>query len=216
MLEGVRILDEFSLPPFDRREILRYAGSKGAADEALSAVLDECLSECAEVFTPRLCYRIFDTESFFDRFDRQRESALVKARLEGCDKVLVFAATVGVGIDRLVRKYAAVSPVKALLFQAIGAERIESLCEVFCGNLQARYGKLASRFSAGYGDFPLTAQTAFFETLDCARGIGLTLTDSLLMTPTKSVTAAVGIGSERGVSGCAACEKKDCDYKKRR
>ncbi|MBQ8394212.1 MAG: Vitamin B12 dependent methionine synthase activation subunit [Clostridia bacterium] len=214
MLDGVTLLDNCTLPDFDRREILRYAGNKGEADETLSTLLEECLTECAAVFTPRLCYRVFDVGGFYKLFDKERQSKLLQTRLEGCDKVLIFAATVGIGIDRLIRKYAAVSPVKALVFQAIGAERIEALCDSFCEELKREYGCITGRFSAGYGDFPLSAQTAFFQTLDCARGIGLTLTDSLLMTPTKSVTAAVGLGGKQGKIGCAACEKKDCDYKK--
>jgi cobalamin-dependent methionine synthase I len=125
--------------------------------------------------------------------DNERKSELLKTRLNGCNRVLIFAATVGIGVDRLVRRYAAVAPSKALVFQAIGAERIESLCEEFCKRMAMEYGEMTSRFSAGYGDFPLTAQKEIFALLDCPKNIGLSLTEHLLMTPTKSVTAAVGI-----------------------
>ena len=51
------------------------------------------------------------------------------------------------------------STAKALLFQAIGAERIESLCKEFCKEMGlAAKGKgyvVRPRFSPGYGDFPL-------------------------------------------------------------
>ena len=39
------------------------------------------------------------------------------------------------------------------------------------------------RFSPGYGDLPLTVQKDFFRVLDCTRKIGLSLNDSLLMSP---------------------------------
>lgn len=214
MRSGVTVIDNFSLPAFDEREILRYAGSKGETGAELSALLAECLQECKEDFTPRVCYRTLEREEFFRLFDEEGKSQLLQTRLQGCPRVVIFAATVGIGIDRRIRKYAAVSPVKALLFQAIGAERIESLCEEFCKRMGKAHGCITSRFSAGYGDFPLTAQTKFFEVLDCARGIGLTLTDSLMMTPTKSVTAVVGLGGEKSEGGCAACDKENCEYKK--
>ena len=41
-----------------------------------------------------------------------------------------------------------------------------------------------------------TTQKDIFKILDCSKKIGLTLTDSLLMSPTKSVTAIVGIKDE--------------------
>ena len=52
---------------------------------------------------------------------------------------------------------------------------------------------LSARFSAGYGDVPLELQRDIFALLDCPRRIGLTLNESLLMSPSKSVTAIVGI-----------------------
>ena len=47
--------------------------------------------------------------------------------------------------------------------------------------------------------------------LDCAKKIGLTMTDSYMMSPTKSVTAIIGISTEKErcpISGCEACGKK--------
>ena len=83
------------------------------------------------------------------------------------------------------------------MFQALGAERIESLCDTFCNDMNNELGvRLKPRFSAGYGDLPLEVQKDIFRVLDCPRKIGLTLNDSLLMSPTKSVTAIVGIEDE--------------------
>lgn len=168
-------------PPVDRREILRYAGVRGDAPE-IEELLDECLKESEDKLTYKLCYVEFPV-SFFDSAD----SKDLKKHLEGCDKVILFAATVGIGIDRLIARYASVSPTKSLLFQAIGAERIEALCDEF----NAGFG--GSRFSPGYGDLPLEFQREIFKVLDCPKRIGLTLNESMLMSPTKSVTAIIGV-----------------------
>ena len=85
---------------------------------------------------------------------------------------------------------------KELFFQAIGAERIEALCDAFEAELRADLaseGKyLGARFSPGYGDLPLTLQRDVFAALKPEKTLGLTLGENLLMTPTKTVTAIAG------------------------
>ena len=193
MLNGV-FVKTYPPQPFDRREILRYAGCLSETEE-IGAALDECLRVCENVFSYRVCYSVWTAECFYEVFGRDGKT--VNAHLDGCDYAVIFAGTVGLGIDRLIAKYANVAVSKAVLLQAIGAERIESLCDTFCEEIgaQAKQKGYAAgkRFSAGYGDFPLTAQKEIFGALDCARKIGLTLTDSLLMSPTKSVTAVLGL-----------------------
>ena len=194
MLDGISV--KTYLPaPFDKREIFRYAGCK-EGNEGLDALLEECLSESERAFSYRVCFRVLTIEEFFSIFGK--ESKALSKRLLGCDYAVVFAATVGLEIDRLMAKYANTAVTKTLFLQAIGAERIESLCEAFCADVKTQAeekGYFARpRFSAGYGDFPLEKQTELFALLDCGRKIGVSLTDSLLMTPTKSVTAVIGLG----------------------
>ena len=202
----------FMAPPIDEKEILRYAGSK-AENENLLVLLRECLLESESVLSYLACYRKLSVDEFYSLVDGAKESKGVQTRLCGCNEVILFAASVGLGIDRLMEKYGKTSPVKALLFQAVGAERIESLCEALCAQIKTEYGEVTARFSAGYGDFPLSAQRDIVRLLDCPKHIGVSLTDSLLMTPTKSVTAFVGIGKSEEKLGCEACEKKDCACK---
>ena len=81
-----------------------------------------------------------------------------------------------------------------MIFQAIGTERIESLCDTFCGEYSKEKNvNLKPRFSPGYGDLSLETQKDIFIILDCPRKIGVTLNESFLMSPSKSVTAFVGI-----------------------
>ncbi|MBQ8342860.1 MAG: Vitamin B12 dependent methionine synthase activation subunit [Clostridia bacterium] len=203
----------FSLPKADEKEILRYAGSK-EADAGLRALLSECLIESERAISPRACYCELTKTDFYRLVDGAAQSEGLKARLCGCDRVVLFAASVGLETDRLMERYAKISPVKSLLFQAIGAERIECLCEVLCEGLKGEYGDVTARFSAGYGDFPLSAQRDIFRLLDCPKKIGVSLTDGLLMTPTKSVTAVVGLGRSADERGCGACDKRDCALRK--
>lgn len=187
----------FPPPPVNRREILRYAGC-AAPDARLDALLDDCLREVQSaplqygVCFCRLPLRLSGETCDFGAFSCR--SAQLAACLRDCDGVVIFAATVGVGIDRLIAKYSRLSPARAVLLQAVGAERIEALCDRFCETLPAEtQRRTRPRFSPGYGDLPLTVQRDIMQTLDCARRIGLTLNESLLLSPTKSVTAFVGL-----------------------
>jgi len=189
----------YSPEAFDRAEIFRYAGVR-RADDSMTGLLEQCLDECRDCFSYNVCYTelpvISDGE--FTCFGRIKTSSKsLRTVLGDCESVIVFAATVGIGIDRLIKKYSVVSSSKAVMFQAIGAERIESLCDAFCNDMKNEFSEkgfvLKSRFSAGYGDFPLECQREIFALLDDGRRIGLCLNSGLLMSPTKSVTAVIGI-----------------------
>ena len=190
----------YAAPAFCREEILRYAGCR-QADVEVESLLESCLQEAEKALVYSVCYRELDVKiqgdvCNFTDFCVQSEA--LARNLAGCDKGILFAATVGVGIDRLMEKYSRLAPSKALLLQAVGAERIEALCDVFCADIAKMYHRETKpRFSPGYGDVPLETQREIFRLLDCPRQIGLTLNHSLSMSPTKSVTAFVGLKNSR-------------------
>ena len=213
----------YDAPEINVKEILRYAGARGEMPE-LKPLISECLAEAKDKLTYKVCYRqlsVIDNGDFLDLSFATTASNDLRKNLRGCESVVLFGATIGLGIDRLIAKYSSVSPVKALLFQAICAERIESLCDTFNSEIKAEHmavGKATRpRFSPGYGDFPIEMQRKIFDALDCAKNIGLTLNGSMLMSPSKSVTAIIGIGEiecKTPASGCATCSA-DCDYRRK-
>jgi cobalamin-dependent methionine synthase I len=115
--------------------------------------------------------------------------------------VLLFAATLGLELDRLIARYSVRMPSRAVVLQALGAERVESLCNLFLQELKPEYAvrgqTMRPRFSPGYGDLSLDFQKDLFALLNCSKHIGLSLNESLLMSPTKSVTAVVGLFDEK-------------------
>ena len=181
--------------PFDHREILRYMRCREATDEVTS-LLSACVEECRGLFRMRAVWRTFPVSvegSDVDLSFVRVESRDLACNLASCDRVVVFAATVGLDIDRAIARAALTSPARALCYDAIGAERIEALCDALNCQITAAAGKTRPRFSPGYGDLPIELQRDIFTVLDCPRTIGLTLNGSLLMSPQKSVTAIVGI-----------------------
>ena len=213
----------FSLPPVDQREIFRYAGVKAPTPE-LELLLEEALEEAAPLLTGKVCWAEFPVSCMQEPLDlgfTKVHSASLARSLSGCERIVVFGATVGLALDRLIVRYGHTAPSKALMLQAIGAERIEALCDAFCDKLRQDAAAwelyLRPRFSPGYGDLPLELQTDIFRVLDCSRRIGLSLNESLLMSPSKSVTAIVGLSSCPGshtADGCCRCGKTDCIYRR--
>ena len=212
----------FDAPEWNRGEIARYARAD-AQDERIAALIEECIRESDPVLDYRVCYTvdaISRKEDILSFCGIDTDSSVISKAVGGCESVVLFAATVGTPFDRLIASYSRLEPSKALILQAIGAERIESLCDAFCDHMNTELkscGKsLRTRVSPGYGDIPLSMQRSVFKILDCERKIGLTLNESLLMSPSKSVTAIAGIGVSRVGTGhtCAACDRVDCAYRK--
>ena len=121
------------------------------------------------------------------------------------------------GIDRLIKKYSEINPSRALVFQALGAERVETFTDFFIADYEKVYGvSLSPRFSAGYGDLSLSAQKDIFNFLNPQKRLGLTLNDSLIMSPSKSITAIAGINGKHlnCETSCKNCAKSDCGYRR--
>lgn len=228
----------------NRGEIRRYAGmfgkeylgDSGSVDE-IDEIMEACISEVLPLLTYKVSYRFeqITLEDGYPQLGFEQKSENLKTNLAGCDEAVLFAATIGLGIDRLIARYGRTSPVKALFLQAIGAERIETLCDTFNAWVKeealAKGKTTVARYSPGYGDLPLAVQKDFMTLLDCSRRIGVTLNDSLLMTPSKSVTAIIGIkprtdGEDYPVwdiearcsdvarkTKCQTCPNESCDFR---
>ena len=207
--------------PINFNEVMRYANAK-TADETLKSLVESCVSECEKESAVR--YAVCFTETPVSTREDEADFSFFKIKskdlvtaLRGAKRALIFASTIGVGIDRLIKKYSLINPSKALIFQALGAERVETFTDLFLAEYEKTHGvKLSPRFSAGYGDLPLAAQKDVFKLLNPQKRLGLTLNDSLLMSPSKSVTAFAGINgtSEKDGIPCKDCGMANCVYRR--
>lgn len=206
--------------PFQEREILRYAGYRNTPDDAMTELLHSCEAMVQGSLTYRVCWQTLPVRCDQDGVllgTLSLPSQQLSKHLTPCTTAVVFAATIGVAIDRLVSRYSHISPSKALVLQALGAAQIEALCDAFCADIEAETGLFGvPRFSPGYGDLAIQTQRDIFALLGCEKRIGLTLNDSLLMSPTKSVTAICGLTELPTVHAghkCAACPHSTCAYR---
>lgn len=110
----------------------------------------------------------------------------------GCRKIMVLGATLGTGVDRLIRRMSAVSYAEGFIYDAVASAMVEGLMNL--ATVRTTSGKEHThRFSPGYGDMPLDLQGEIIALLDAGKRMGITLNKSKLMSPSKSVTAFVGI-----------------------
>lgn len=192
------ITQVFEAPPVNYNEIYRYMRQRTPDENVIAAVKKE-----TDILLPQLSYRVCWGEMSISEADGEKVilpsgfgGKTVSKFLDGAEKAVLFAATVGLSPDRLTARYSG-EPLRELIVQAAGAERVEALCDSFQAFLTDEYGErnyeTGERFSPGYGDFDLQAQKDIFLLLECPKRIGLTLNESLLMSPSKSVTAVIGL-----------------------
>ena len=212
----------YELGDFDMREILRYAGSKEVG--AVTELARSCIAEAVPMCRGSVCWCEVDVGISCGEVDlsfAKTDSRALAKNLGGCRRAVIFGATVGLEADRLIKRYSRLDTARAVMLQAIGAERIEALCDAFCADIEENVAERGlftrPRFSPGYGDLPLEIQRDFVRVLDCRRKIGVTLNESLLMSPSKSVTAIIGLSDKPcGVTSgdCGYGGKRDCAYRK--
>ncbi len=216
----------FPMPDPDRSEVYRYLGyGRSVPDEAVRDAVERCVAELSAAVRPCAVWEEYplvtegpDRIRFGEKEIRSRH---LGRNLAGCGRIAVLAATLGVGPDRLIAR-AAVSRVSGMvILQAASAAMIEAWCDRI--NEEIRAGAAAEglscrpRFSPGYGDFPLEFQRDLLGLLDASKRIGVTLTESYLMAPSKSVTAVIGESPEPGNcprSECEGCGMKNCAYRR--
>ncbi len=146
----------------------------------------------------------------------------IKKVLKDSQKVLLIAATLGIYVDKLLRKIQITDMAQAVVFDSMASVAIEQFMDKIEEELKIRYKGyyFTNRFSPGYGDYPIEKQRDIVRILNTEKKIGLNLTQSLMLNPTKSVTAVIGLqkspvkGGDGCISKCAKCNKKDCLYRK--
>lgn len=210
----------------DRREVLRYLGYKRKdPDEAVSRLIEECITALCLRITPRHIERVFVLQ-FYEENGIDAECFRIESRnlaknLKDCEQILIFAATLGIGADQLIQRYNRLEMSRAVVLQAAAAAMIETYCDEICGLWKKQWEEQGwyarPRFSPGYGDFPLSCNASILDCLEAGKRIGIKLTDSLLMMPSKSVTAVIGLSRKPyrcDIRGCEVCAKTDCAYRR--
>lgn len=219
-----------SLEKINTAEAFRYLGyGSSVPDEQTLSIAQECERKILAVIDEKYTFKYFDIEGIdgtakevlLCRTSLKLCGSSICGHLEGCSGVVLFAATLSEGVDRLIRQLSVRSMSAAVIADSMASAAVEQVCDMAEQEIMKEFqGKYTTwRFSPGYGDFPLETQKLFLEVLSASKRIGVHITGGGLMAPCKSVTAVIGISDkeiERKRRGCSVCSMHaSCRFRKK-
>lgn len=201
----------------DKGLVLKYLGYENQTiDKPLDMLIDRCIESVA-AFQGHTIHKTFDLT--IDDFIVIEGTILklagrsIRQILSQASQVVVFAATLGPQMDQMILKAGYRSSVEQMVLDACASARIEELLDEMEAAIP---GYKTPRFSPGYGDLELTVQRDLINVVE-GRRIGITVTDSQLLLPKKSVTGFIGVSDEKmnvTYGFCDDClKRRSCDYK---
>jgi hypothetical protein len=201
----------------DKNEVLKYLGySEQVIDDDMTNRIEKAMSAMSKI-EGKFIYKIFDFK--IDDEVHVLETVLklkgksIKHILSQSEQLILFAGTLGPEADQLIHKSQYASSVDMMILDACASVRVEEILDHMEDDISLYK---TPRFSPGYGDLDLSIQKELIEVLE-GRRIGITVTDSSLLIPKKSVTGIIGLSkSVMDVSYrfCDDCLKRtSCDFK---
>ena len=185
------------------------------------SLVNEYLESVNHLVDESYSYTIKDIEWVQDSITFLEDSTIFKSQviarlLEQCEKVALFALTIGNNLEEMICQLAEDGlMVQAAVLDAIGSIAVEKVAD----SLQDRISEVASanrlftsrRFSPGYCDWDVGQQRMLFRTLNSDTA-GIRLTGRCLMIPQKSISGIIGIGPSEveDYNPCKTCDKHDC------
>ena len=212
MTEKTLTYDDLNISSADIYEQMGYPDAQ--PDEDTQRETAAIVSEVRAWLLPRFCYRVVRELPAFDM------GRIILRQLRGAEAYALFVCTSGVEFEayqqRLKQKG---DMVRVFIADALGSVMAEKTADQMERHLQESIDKLhwqhTNRFSPGYCGWHVSQQQLLFP-LFAGHTCGVTLTDSSLMVPIKSVSGIIGLGEKvrRLDYTCGLCDFKQC-YKRK-
>ncbi len=215
--------------PPSREVVLKSQGIP--PDAELPAPIDDLIEKALEMYgelaDPRCLYAEIGRGEFAEIYEgegRNEPSTPLEAIYPRADRLALFAATMGEEVSgKIGELFRDNEPAMGFMLDAIASERAELAAAMVADHyLEALLDGGAAlsptailAYSPGYCGWHITAQRKLFARLQPER-IGITLNDSCLMTPLKSISGVLvaGRGSihefDNDYDFCEACETRGC------
>lgn len=219
---------EFSELEINKKEVLRYLGYKGQdIDINMSTMINECREEIKKVITPRIVYNYKEIKQNDEGVEVINTNLImpgndIKEHLKNSKTCVLMAVTLGNEVEKKTRLYERTNLTKALILDACATTAVEEVCDIIENKVKEKALKegmdITFRYSPGYGDLPLDIQNNFLRSIDAQKKIGLTVSESNLLFPRKSVTAIIGIidsGIIKKKKSCKECNNyENCSFRR--
>jgi hypothetical protein len=217
---------ELSDLTFDSGDIERIMGYEpGESPEPFPTLIAEVFEHLDDHCKPEGGFVVLDNPGFdFDNNTTEvggksflTEKTVTKV-LRHSEKLALFICTAGEGIELWAREAnESGDPVKGFIIDAFGsaiadasAAKLQEILNVQVTEIQK---KITNRYSPGYCDWPVKDQQKLFSFFP-EKFCGITLSESSLMHPIKSVSGFIGIGENVRFQQypCDSCKDVNCIY----
>lgn len=222
-----------NLIEIDEKEVLRYLQYKNQDIESnLSEKIKQCIRITKEIISPRFVFRRYPikkcefsnakNEVYLEGANLILKSDDIYNLLLECDECILMSATLGLEIEREIRKLTYTDLTQGIIIDACATTAIEEVCDIVQENIGKELLKenkhITYRYSPGYGDLPIEKNIDINNILNSQKEIGLTVTNIGIMIPRKSVVALIGISQKVTSNTKKSCEycsnRHNCAYKK--
>lgn len=207
-------------------EVCRYMGyGDHEADPRILAMLAEMKRELVSICLPQFGFRTIEGNIVDGKTIRLENQEIYPGRiivhcLSGSESFFLLVATAGQAYDAWRHEVECSGDmVRLLIADSLGSAIVEAVVAYALDILESAYAPegmhISNSYSPGYCGWDVAEQKILFSMLP--KGFcGVSLTESCLMVPVKSVSAIIGFGGGlvKMPYGCAICRKKDC-YKRR-
>lgn len=221
-----------SLLQIDRKEVLRYLQYRNQTlSENMEEEINKCINITKKIVNPRYICKTYSIEKHdidnknvicLKGSNIRFESKDIYKLFDKCDECILISATLGLEIEKEIRKLTYTNLSKGLIVDACATTAIEEACDIVQDNIEKELLKenkhITMRYSPGYGDLSIEKNIDIINILNSQKEIGLTVTDSGIMIPRKSVVALIGV-SKKGIKkvkkSCDNCSNKhNCKFKR--
>ena len=211
-----------------REEVeLTLGYQKGKIPDHFSGIIDNVFSELHERCEIRGGYRLLDVKKssgqglFIENYYLNLHK-IVASQLKKSEKAAVFICTIGSTMENWAKEmYKRGDFTTSYIIDTIASVTVECavdlLHDFIANQMLLRQMKITNRYSPGYCNWDVSEQHKLFS-LFPENIFGVTLTESALMLPVKSVSGIIGVGKNVKYTkyDCDRCGVKDCTYRAKR
>lgn len=211
----------------NRDEILNLLEkSENKTDSLACEMVDELIPRSAAVATPTGGFvwqdQIRLEPGHWLKIGREKFSIgpEISSRLKHAGSIALFAVTAGPGPETLARELMTQGAyLEGYVADLIGTAIVEWVADQVHQTIREKAAirglKVTNRYSPGYCSWGVEEQQKLFRLIP-PESCGITLSDSSLMSPIKSVSGIIGIGSKVSFSSnsCSVCPMKTCSFRR--
>ena len=212
MTEKILDYEALGITPADVYEQMGYHGVEPG--EATQREVLKVMSEVNPWLCPRFCYQVVKELPAFD------VGKIILRQLRESEAYALFICTSGMEYEAYLQRLKDEGDmVRVFIADALGSVIAEKCADVMEMSLQESIDKLqwhhTNRFSPGYCGWHVSQQQLLFPLFE-GHTCGVSLTDSSLMLPIKSVSGIIGLGAKvRKLDyTCGLCDFDKC-YKRK-